>query len=88
MLDPLQNEKNADLDVSEGFNIFNFSDPPQNEKNADLNVSEDFKIFNFQPPPQNEKNVYWDVSENFKIFKHIYLFYPCFKKIYVGPATK
>ena len=28
MLDPLQNEKNADLDVSEDFKIFNFSDPP------------------------------------------------------------
>ena len=28
MLDPPQNEKNADLDVSEDFKIFNFSDPP------------------------------------------------------------
>ena len=34
-------QKNADLDVSEDFKIFNFSDPPF-EKNVDLDVTEDF----------------------------------------------
>ena len=42
--------KNADLDVSEDFKIFNFLDPPF-DKNADLDVLEDFQIFNFFGPP-------------------------------------
>ena len=59
MLDPPQNEKNADLDVSEDFKIFIFLDPPQNEINVDLDVSEDFKIFNFWTP--KKEKVFWHI---------------------------
>ena len=47
-LQNLPNEKNADLDVSEDFMIFNFSGPSPFEKNTNLDVSEDFELF--RPP--------------------------------------
>ena len=50
-------KKNADLDVSEDFKIFNVLDSwPPNEKIADLDDLEDFNIFNIvDPSPKMRK---------------------------------
>ena len=61
---PPQNEKNADLNVTEDFKIFNILDPSL--RKMQIWMLQIFRFSIFQTI-QNEKNANLDVSEDFKI---------------------